>query len=157
MLDQGFESKSESRTNGVKERNHVNTSEIGEGWVDGSECQGVMRGDVVVFQLNHGVTGSRGQLGNRRRVSFVRVFSMGFSNPTRHQKEVTHLRLNLSRVRRAPRLVCSGRDRTGMIHSTLQEGLSNRNRSTRTEKRVSRRNFASSHRRQLCSVTKHAW
>lgn len=111
MLDQGLEPEGESRGDRVEEGDHVDTREVGHGRVDGSEVEGVVGAEVVVFDLNHRVAGRRGEL---RVTSAARNVQ---------QRGNAHLGLNLGRVDGAPCLVGPRGDGSGVVDTSLQECL----------------------------------
>lgn len=78
----------------MQQRHHVNTRQVSNGRVDGSQVERVMRANVVVFDLDHGVTRGVGQLG-----------------------------LDLGRVGGGPGLVSPSGDGTGVVNTTLKEDV----------------------------------
>lgn len=65
VLDQGLKSEGESRGDRVEQGNHVDSGEVGRGRVDGSQVERVVRAQVVVFDLDHRVTGLTSELPGR--------------------------------------------------------------------------------------------
>lgn len=56
VLDQGLETESETRGDGVQEGDHVDPGEVRRGGVDGTQVERVVRTRVVVLDLDHRVT-----------------------------------------------------------------------------------------------------
>lgn len=112
VLDERFKAEGKTRGDRVEEGDHVDSGEVCDGGVDGTQVERVVRAEVVVFDLDHRVAGGRGELRIRKR------WGSGETGRLR-----THLCLDLGSVNGAPCLVGSCGHGPGMVDTSLQKGL----------------------------------
>lgn len=93
VLDDGLETEGQSRGEGVKEGDKVDSSGVEEPWVDGFEGEGVVWAEMVVLDLDHRLS----------RFAIQLIFSYNIH----HESLSTDLALNLGHIGGRPSLVCS--------------------------------------------------